>query len=245
MPTLKIADKSGSLIPQADLEVWAVMLFPGGRKTGDPKTRTTAKAFLNTKRTLNDQRGNFTIVPRDILAALCSGPGWDEIETKIGQAQDKGMLAGHMLEMMLNLHTTHPEHASINKAYWALTQRESWGAEAPSLSTVRRAWAAYKPVAHLWAVYTYSAELMDKRIEISPAGLKGFLAMAEQFRKQGECTFLSRQKAKPFLDSITNWRCPSNLSLPQIAQDFSFPTYDPSPDLLNGLKKYSFKKLNR
>ena len=154
-------------------------------------------------------------------------------------------VTGDILLFLLRCAQHHPEYMSVERAvflmqrvYRDFADRNGNPANCGA-STIKNAWAAHRPAAHLCAAFRMFLEegkLSDDFVT-DPQALLEFLAVSEHFRDLGQSFFASRQEVRhgPILDPSTTWRCPRFPELTRI----EFEAAPLPKGTLEYLEKYS------
>lgn len=160
----------------------------------------------------------------------------------------KGLVAGQILLMLIQLADGAPEHATLNKARHlvsaklrkkALASNGEAKIDVPfSPRSIENIWAQFKPVCHLYAAFieTRAEHARDSRSgELSRETMHKLLAIAEAYRRRGQ-EHQSLGSLEPTLDENQMWTVPANIALKDI--EFSFRPVRISKADLAELNKY-------
>lgn len=160
--------------------------------------------------------------------AVAHAPGLAAFQNEMDHRFKDQIATGQILLLIRQMAKHHPDlpgGASVNKAVFILEQIDlPFGPN--NRRDLRRAWAAYKPVAHFCAplferlmVATHRAEteqdiavIMDKELEYD---FLMFLADAEAYMEFGLNCRLQRAKAQPLLDPDKTWTLPEHRPWPE------------------------------
>jgi hypothetical protein len=145
------------------------------------------------------------------LLQVTTGPGLPGFEKEAGSKIGGWFAAGLILALIRRMATHHadlPGGASVNKAVFMLEC-----VKAPMLPRnshdLRRAWATFKPVAHLGAAL-FDAMIREEPCPLHPGTcMRAFLADAEAYQQFGLQHVPARAKGAPFLDPGSTWLLPS------------------------------------
>lgn len=153
------------------------------------------------------------------LVQATTGPGLPGFEKEAASKIGGWFAAGLVLALIRRMATHHadlPGGASVNKAIYMLECLKPPMVPVNS-HDLRRAWATFKPVAHLGAALFDAWEREDPCPANPGAPIGGFLADAEAYQAFGLGFVPTRAKGTPILDPKTTWRLPSP------------PQWDPTP----------------
>lgn len=145
------------------------------------------------------------------LLQVTTGPGLPGFEKEAGSKMGGWFAAGLILALIRRMATHHadlPGGASVNKAVFMLEC-----VKAPMLPRnshdLRRAWATFKPVAHLGAAL-FDAMIREEPCPLHPGTcMRAFLADAEAYQQFGLQHVPARAKGAPILDPGSTWLLPS------------------------------------
>lgn len=157
-------------------------------------------------------------VPVDVLKDLLESPiaaGVDAIEGLTIQ----GSVAGEILLNLLKLNAS-GEDASVNKAihlgaqYFQEAQNSLGGEVAPGDRSIRRAWSAYRPVAHFWAAL--QIHLQSTATPSAPINWDSYLQQLSLGNELGKLApkLTSKNARKPVLPENDLWTLPCFVELP-------------------------------
>lgn len=196
MPVLKISDGQGDLLDgfcapmpafEAFLRIWVLTHLP------DEPDLSVAKEVVLT-RTARSMK-------QDLKATL----RLDLLERILKDQQDvrHRLTAYFIMAVNLACSVHHPELVGYRRAGLATGR---------SLSTVRRAWRRFSPVAHLLVAPSFHPH---DGVQASKDWLLEMLAYGEEIRRHGE-NLIPHGQDKPLLDPAKTWTCPPDLVLPSV-----------------------------
>lgn len=174
--------------------------------------------------------------------ALLNAPSCKDVAKEYKKVQLKGQTAGTILLyiMMTNFSSNSPKKGkgSVNKSVEIIETNEKYLRENKvpfNASDAKKQWSEYKSVSHLWAAFVlWSNHIQNEKCSPhSFEGLRGFLAISEYFRKQGEALIPHGQKT-PLLLPGTTWVAPDGLI--DVEVTFELPPFEQWE--LNALNKY-------
>lgn len=140
----------------------------------------------------------------------------------------KGLIAGQILTILIQLDDIAPADATLNKARHlaiaklrkhVLTPNGEPRIDAPlSVRSIEDAWAQFRTVCHLYAAFVAMRDqhARDSRSgELSRQTMLGLLALAEAYRRRGQ-EHRSRGSLEPTLNESEMWIVPANIDLKDI-----------------------------
>lgn len=212
MPVMRFhAPYEAAFLP---FEVTAYMLHPA-----DEKLRSAYLARKMADYTLLcANEDGLESVPVEILKDLLESPapaGMDAMES----IAIRGSVAGEILLNLIKLSAS-GEDASVNKAihlgaqYFQDAQNSAEKRIAPSDRSIRRAWSAYMPAAHLWAALRIHIQSTENlATPISPDLYLQQLSLATELGKLVP-TLTSKNAKEPTLTPNDLWTLPYFVELP-------------------------------
>jgi hypothetical protein len=222
MLVMKISPESGRLITFPQAAVQAYMLFPRDQTS---REQYYSIWFAQLAKTAT---GAMPQLPSFAVEALHDAAMSGDLAQRIEKAIRHGAIAGLVLRIIAQAVRHHPEVASFLAAM-AVAERliarlketgktsRNWPS---SQATIKNAWTAHKPVAHLWT----AAKLADENEgqsgwaawQTSETGLLRMLALSERLRAIGENHY-PHGRSTPTLDPVQTWRLPEGMHLPTVS----------------------------
>lgn len=230
MPDLKITDGSGRLHPHFGVYLYSVMLAPeGGASFNQILVTTFIQDLYHHALAAGDQS---VTLPIDALRTLFARQSIGDVRREIMQRASYGERAGAILGIIVACAEVSPSHASVSRAIDALSKvLTRKGVKPTSPAFLKREWAHYRSVAHLWTalreqVLASDFALFSEGATISSEDAIRVLAVAEQYRARGESIYARGQKKHhgPVLNPNETWKVPADTKLPEVElYDFRVP----------------------
>lgn len=223
------------------LRVLAVMLYP----QGTPQEETARQRFIDKLLALHLSNRDLPTVPGSILRNLTRAPTAQETDTALTQRMFQGRVTGHILFTVWLLYKHDPvQQASLNKARYYVKQFYAFcrqhgidteGRGGTQESTLKKVWAAFKSVAHLWAAHYLTLYSEGSSLVFTSGYLPILLERAECFRRFGTqyvSSHQSQRSASPILLAEETWTVPEGylvpngeLSLPDSVEELTLMRY--------------------
>lgn len=189
-------------------EITAYMLFP---KSSSKRSAYLAKKMA--EYTLKQSQDGSHLIPAEILQDLLenSTAGAPEITEHIVK---QACVAAEIFLNLVKLHCS-GEDASVNKAiflgdnFFEHAQNKAKGKISSSESSIRRAWTAYTPSAHLWAAY-----IIINTAEHNSESYLRQLSIATELVKIAP-KVSSKNAKEPRFSSDELWTIPDFVKLPE------------------------------
>ena len=190
-------------------EITAYMLFPQ-----DAPKRSAYLARKMAEYTLKQSQEDSHLIPAEILQDLLenSTVSAPEITEHIVK---QACVAAEIFLNLVKLHCS-GEDASVNKAmflgdsFFKHAQNKVMGKISSSESSIRRAWTAYKPAAHLWAAYI----IINDTAEHDSDSYLQQLSIAKELVKIAP-KVSSKNAKEPRFSSDELWTIPDFVELPE------------------------------
>lgn len=213
MPAMKLQEPfEAALLP---FEVSAYMLHPSNEKR--------RKAYFARKRAeywvFRASEDGLESVPVNALKDLLENP-ITAVEDEIESLTIQGSVAGEILLNLIKL-SANGEDASVNKAIHLGAQffqeaKNSLGGEVEASGdrSIRRAWSAYKPVAHFWAaLQIHSQSTVPPSTPINWDSYLQQLSLGNELGKLAP-KLTSKNARRPVLSQNDLWTLPCFVELP-------------------------------
>lgn len=181
---------------------------------------------------VTDGEGRYYVDAGDDIFELMQCPqaavsliGSENIRTSGGRetAEDSGLLSGFIIEDAI-CRAAQGLPFSVEKAVKQISCRLNDypnllpRGTAKSKRSIYKAWAKYKPVAHLWgalSIFLFPTNFEDEEFDpLSRKFLPTFLAFAEYFRRAG-ISLRAQNHKPPLLDLKEAWRIPQDVRFPR------------------------------
>jgi hypothetical protein len=168
------------------------------------------------------------------IKTIIDSPDLKQIMKKYGEACYRGIIAGHMLFAIKQMKDQEQDiesmgGGSVNKAVDLICITNKIVAEKLGIgispTSIRKYWAEYKPVSHLWAAYKMwgVAGCPDECSPHHCSSLPIFLTLGDEFRKFGE-SYSSHGQDGPLLSKNETCRPPANIPLYEVSFDLPLLT---------------------